>query len=120
MEVLLIIGKILFGALFMGAGFNHFKNMTAMVGYAQYKNLPFAKTGVFLSGLLLIIAPILFLFSILEIVSLSGLGIFLAVTAILFHNYWTVEDPQTKMNEQISFNKNVALLGAILVMITLL
>lgn len=120
MEVLLVIGKILFGSLFVGAGINHFKNLDAMVGYAQYKKLPFAKAGVLASSVLLIVSPVLFLFGILEIASLASLGLFLAITAIVFHNYWTVEDAQAKMNEQIAFNKNIALLGTVLAMIALL
>lgn len=120
MELLLIVGKILFGSLFVGSGINHLKNLDAMTSYAQYKKIPFAKAGVVVSGLLLLVAPVLFLFGVLEVASLVGLAVFLAATALFFHNYWTIEDPQAKMNEQISFNKNVALLGAVLVMLSLL
>lgn len=120
MEILLIIGKVLFGLLFVGSGIGHIKNVEAMTGYAQYKNLPFPKVVVLVSGVAIIAAPVFFVIGIFEVAALITLAVFLAATAVIFHNYWTIEDPQTKMNEQISFNKNVALLGAVLVILALL
>lgn len=120
MEILLIIGKVLFGTLFVSSGIGHLKNLEAMTGYAQYKKIPFAKAGVIVSGLVILIAPVLFLFGVLEVASLVALAVFLGATAVFFHNYWTIEDAQAKMNEQIAFNKNVSLLGAVLVILALL
>jgi len=120
MTVVSVIGKILFGMLFVGSGIGHFKNTNAMVGYAQYKKLPFAKFGVLASGVLLIVAPVLFIFSIAEVAALIALALFLIATAVIFHQFWKETDVNTKMNEQIAFNKNMALAGAILVIISLL
>ena len=60
MEILLIIGKVLFGALFVGSGISHFKALDFMTNYATYKKIPFARFGVIVSGAAIIVAPILF------------------------------------------------------------
>jgi putative oxidoreductase len=120
MEILETIGKILFGMLFVGSGIGHFKNTSAMAGYARSKGLLFADLNVYLSGILLVVAPILYIFGIWETAMLISLAVFLTLTAFIFHPYWKEKDPMTKMNEQIAFNKEVSLIGAILIVLSLL
>lgn len=123
MEIaLLIVGKILFSLLFVTSGVSHIVNRDAMAGYAQFKRWPAPMASVVVSGILLIIAPIVFIVGLgwLSYVALGFLGLFLLLTAIVFHNFWTVEDPQARMNEQVSFYKNISLLGATIVIATLL
>jgi uncharacterized membrane protein YphA (DoxX/SURF4 family) len=120
MEFVLFIGKLLFSYLFLMSGVAHFKSVDAMTGYAKYKKLPFAKLGVLASGVLLIVAPLLFLAGIAEAVALVAIALFLTATAFIFHAYWTETDAQTKMNEQIAFNKEISLIGATLVILSLL
>jgi putative oxidoreductase len=38
----------------------------------------------------------------------------LGSTAGLIHDFWNVQDPQQKVNDQINFAKNLALAGATL------
>ena len=118
--MLLFVGKLLFSYLFIGSGINHFKNVDALTGYAKYKKLPMAKLSVLLSGVLLIIAPVALLASFAEQIALGALALFLLATAIIFHAYWKETDPQTKMNEMISFNKEISLVGACLALIALI
>lgn len=120
MEVLLVIGKILFSYLFVTSGINHFKNLNAMTGYAQYKKLPLAKPAVIASGVLLVVAPVLFIVGVFEVLSLALISAFLTATAFIFHAYWNETDATAKMNEQISFNKEISLVGAALALIALL
>jgi putative oxidoreductase len=39
---------------------------------------------------------------------------FLAGVSPVMHNFWSVQDPQQRMNEMINFSKNIALLGSAL------
>ena len=120
MEILEIIGKILFSLLFIGSGINHFKNTSAMSAYARSKGLLFADLNVYLSGALLVVAPVLYIFGIWETAMLIALAVFLTLTAFIFHAYWKESDPMAKMNEQIAFNKEISLVGAILIVLSLL
>lgn len=124
MDVVLGIGLVLFGYLFVVSGIGHLKNKEAMSGYAQFKKVPSPMTAVVVSGLLLIVAPVLVLVGVFTTVAVSYvglalLGLFLLSTLVLMHNYWAV-DGEAKMNEQINFNKNLALLGAVLVIAALI
>lgn len=120
MEVLYVIGKVLFSYLFVTSGINHFKNLDAMVGYAQYKKLPFAKPAVLASGTLLVVAPVLLIVGVLEVLALASIAVFLLITAFVFHAYWKEIDAMARMNEQISFNKEISLVGAALALIALI
>ena len=119
---LLFVGKVLYSLLFVTSGINHFVNRDAMSGYAQFKRWPAPMTSVLVSGAILIVAPIVFILGLgwLSYVALGLLALFLLATAVGFHNFWTIEDPEQRMNERISFYKNISLLGATLVIIALL
>lgn len=124
MEIVLAVGLVAFGYLFVMSGIGHIKNRHAMSGYAQFKRVPSPMTAVLVSGVLLIVAPILVLvgaFTAVAVayVGLALLGLFLLSTLVLMHNYWAV-DGEAKMNEQINFNKNLALLGAVLAIAALI
>lgn len=124
MEFVLALGLVAFGYLFVTSGIGHIKNRHAMSGYAQFKRVPSPMTAVLVSGVLLIVAPVLVLIGAftavgVAYVGLALLGLFLLSTLVLMHNYWAV-DAESKMNEQINFNKNLALLGAVLAIAALL
>ena len=121
MELVQAVGGVLFAFLFIGSGIGHFKAVDAMVGYAQYKKLPLAKPAVLLSGAIFLLGGLAVLAgSVVSSVATYGgygalaIAITLFPTAIIFHNFWTIEDAQTKQTEQIAFNKDLALAGAAL------
>lgn len=43
--------------------------------------------------------------------------IFLILAAYFFHDFWTMSDPQERMNQMQHFMKNFALMGAMLILI---
>lgn len=120
MSIALILGKILFSYLFVTSGINHIKNIPVMAAYARDKDLPMADLAVLLSGLGIIVAPILFVFGVLETPALIFLGLFLITTSFVFHDYWNQKDQAAQMNELVAFNKNMSLLGAVLVFLALI
>jgi len=123
MNALFIIGSILFAFLFFGAGIGHFKASEAMTGYAKYKGLPAPKAGVLVSGALFLVGAIAVAVAAIAQGDFVVYGFFGALaialvmfpTAVIFHNFWKETDPQAKQNEQIQFNKDIALAGAALV-----
>ncbi|NBQ98208.1 MAG: DoxX family protein, partial [Microbacteriaceae bacterium] len=53
MDIVMIIGRVLFALIFISSGINHFTKSNDMVGYAQFKKVPAAKAAVLLSGVVL-------------------------------------------------------------------
>ena len=120
LNVLLIIGRLFFGALWIGAGFGHFKNLEAMTGYAKYKKLPAAKLGVLGSGLTFLIGGILVVLGTWVDLGALLIAITVILAALIFHQYWKETDTNAKMQEMLNFNKAIALGGAALILFALI
>lgn len=114
---LLYLGRILFGGYFAYNGFNHFKMLDMMAGYAKSKGAPIPKLSVAFSGLLLGAGGLSVLFDFLPNVGLSALVIFLIPVTFIMHAFWKVQDQTAKMHEMINFMKNLALLGAVRILL---
>lgn len=116
-DVLLIVGRILFGGYFLFNAYNHFANLPMMAGYAQSKGVPAAKLAVAGSGLLLVIGGVSLLFNLFPIVGLVALVLFLLPVTVMVHAFWKIQDPMGRMGEMVNFTKNVALLGAVVILL---
>ena len=120
MNALLIIGRVLFALIFINSGYGHFKNLAAMTGYAQYKKVPAAKLSVIVTGLLLLAGGLSVLLGVWVDLGSLLLIVFLIPTALLMHNFWTIEDAQAKAGDAAQFFKNIALAGAALILFVVL
>ncbi len=119
MDLIIVIGRILFGGFFLMSGINHFTKLEAMTGYAKYKKLPAAKLGVFISGLMLVIGGISIILGYYADLGALLLAIFLVLAAVIFHNFWKETDATAKQNEMLGFMKDIALAGAALILFAL-
>ena len=119
MDLIIVIGRILFGGFFLMSGINHFTKLEAMTGYAKYKKLPAAKLGVLISGLMLVIGGITIILGYYADLGALLLAIFLVLAAVIFHNFWKETDATAKQNEMLGFMKDIALAGAALILFAL-
>ena len=119
MDLIIVIGRILFGGFFLMSGINHFTKLEAMTGYAKYKKLPAAKLGVLISGLMLVIGGISIILGYYADLGALLLAIFLVLAAVIFHNFWKETDATAKQNEMLGFMKDMALAGAALILFAL-
>lgn len=111
------IGKIIFGLYFVYNGYSHFKNVGGLTGYAQSKKVPMAKFSVLLSGLMLLLGGASILLGMQNVLGMWILVAFLLPTTFIMHDFWKETDPMAKMNQKIAFTKNMALVGALLMLI---
>ncbi len=119
MDIAFLVGRIIYGGYFLWNGINHFRNLRMMSGYAQSKGTAAPKLAVGGSGLLLILGGLSMLLGVYPIIGAILLIIFLLGVSIRMHNFWAVQDPQMKMMETINFTKNMALLGAALMVLAI-
>lgn len=115
MDILLVIGRVLFALIFINSGIAHLTKLQAMTGYAQYKKVPAAKLSVIVTGLMLVIGGLYVALGVYADLGALLLAIFLIVSAFMMHNFWTIQDEQAKQGESINFFKNLALAGAALI-----
>ena len=99
------------------SGFNHFKNLASFTGYAESKGVPIAKQSVIITGLMLFLGGLGIVLGIYVELAILILVLFLVSTLVMMHRYWEVADPMAKMGEQINFYKNIALIGALLMLL---
>ena len=114
MDVIVVIGRILLAALFLGSAFGHLTQTQGMAGYAQAKGVPSARVAVLVSGVLILLGAVMVLLGIWPDLGALFLFVFLVPTAILMHGFWKETDPQARQMEMIQFNKDMALAGAAL------
>ncbi len=90
-----------------------------LTGYAQSKGVPMPREAVLLTGLMMVVGGIGIWLGVYIQLSILLLSVFLFVTTIQMHQYWKVADPMAKMSEKINFEKNMALLGALLMLLAI-
>ena len=117
MEWLSFIGRVIFGLYFVYSGINHFVKYQGLKEYAAIKKIPVAGFGVIVTGLVLLGGGLSILTGYLLQTGLILLAIFLTVTAFTVHNFWTVEDENSKVGELNQFLKNIAIAAASLLTI---
>lgn len=116
LDVIVLIGRVLFAALFLGSGFSHLMQMTQMTQYAGSKGIPAPRVAVVGSGILLLVGGLMVLFGVWADLGSLLLVVFLLPAAALMHAFWKETEPEAKNTEMINFNKDVALAGAALML----
>jgi putative oxidoreductase len=106
------LGRLILGGFFVSSGINHFQKTKDMVGYAASKGVPKPETAIQLTGAMLLLGGTMLALGIKPKIGALVVAGFLAGVSPVMHNFWSIEDPAQKMNDQINFFKNLALLGA--------
>ncbi|MBI2631013.1 DoxX family membrane protein [Candidatus Nomurabacteria bacterium] len=109
-----LLGRIILGGYFIMSGYAHFKNLASYTGYAQSKGVPMAKASVIITGLMMLLGGLGILIGVYVQFSIFLLALFLLGTLVKMHTYWKETDPMARMGERVNFYKNLALIGALL------
>lgn len=115
MDVIFVIGRVVFALLFLRSGIGHFKAREAMIGYAKAKNAPAPEITVPLTGLMIIVGSILVALGLWADLGALLIFLFLLGAAFIMHAYWKESDPQAASQESVHFFKDLSLLGAAIV-----
>jgi len=119
MEVLILVGRIIFGGFFIYSGVNHFTKFGMMTQYAKMKGVPFPEVAQGVTGLMLLLGGLSIVFGIYPFVGIVLLVAFLVPVSLMMHNFWKLEDPQVRMADKVNFTKNLALVGAVLMLLAI-
>ncbi|MEV0966535.1 MULTISPECIES: DoxX family protein [unclassified Streptomyces] len=116
MDVLVLIGRILFALVFLYSAVGHLTQHQQLGAYAASKGLPAAEAATLLSGVLMLLGGLSVVLGVWADLGALLIALFLFPTALIMHAFWKETDPQARQTEQISFLKDIALGGAALVM----
>ena len=112
MNVLSLIGRIIFGGYFLISGLNHFLNLESMTGYAASKGVPMPNVAVIVSGLLLLVGGAMVLVGWKVQWGALLIILFLVPVTLMMHDFWAIEDSQEAQTQRANFMKNFGLVGA--------
>ena len=114
LDAIFIIARILFSVLFLLSALGHLTKADAMAQYAVYKGAPGGKAGVILTGITFGLGALSVLLGIYGDIGALLIAATLVPVSLFMHAHWKEEDAQAKQAEQISFNKNISLIGGAL------
>lgn len=118
MEALLIIGRILFSAIFLGAGIGHLVKPKETAAYAELRGVAAADWRVRVSGVLIAAGGLGVILGVWMDLAALGLTVYVLIAAFLVHHFWSDEEP-TRTTEMAMFMKNLAIAGAGLIIFTM-
>jgi uncharacterized membrane protein YphA (DoxX/SURF4 family) len=119
MEVVELIGRVVFVTLFLSSGVAHFRQREGMVAYARMMGGPAPELTVPLTGVMLVAGGLSVALGLFADVGALLIAAFLVPTAYFMHAFWKVQDPQMRANQQAHFMKNLSLAGAAITLFAL-
>lgn len=116
MKALFFLGRMVFGGFFLYNAIHHFKETKGLAAYAGYKGVPNPDQAVLISGALLAVGATSVLLGVKPKIGTHALVSFLAAVSPAVHDFWNIPEQGEHMNQMINFSKNMALLGAALLL----
>jgi len=116
MDALFLIGRVLFGLLFVASGImGHLAGYAGLRAYAESRGIPAAGPLVIVSGIWIFLGGLGVAIGVWADLAALGLAVFLFFTTSFVHSFWREKEPMGRMMEMTQFQKDLALLGASLV-----
>lgn len=119
MRPLFLLGRAIFGGYFLYNGINHLVQHEMMSQYAGAKGVASPDAAVATSGAMLVAGGASVLTGLNPRQGLAAIIGFLIPVSLQMHRFWEEQDPQKRMAETINFTKNMALVGAALMLLQL-
>ena len=112
-SLLMLLGRLAMGALFLVAGIRKIMFFAGTVGYMTKNGVPFSDVLAVLTIALELIGGLMLVFGWKTRLIAGVLAIFIIVITPIFHGFWSFEPAQ--YNNQLNhFLKNLAILGGLL------
>ncbi|TSC68033.1 MAG: hypothetical protein G01um101472_186 [Parcubacteria group bacterium Gr01-1014_72] len=117
--VLIIVGRVLLGGYFLMNAYNHLRRLEQTAGYAKFKGVPSPTLATAVTGLLLLLGGLSILLGVRPLWGIVALLVFFVPVTFKMHAFWKETDGQAKIGEQVNFMKNLAIIGALLIMLAI-
>lgn len=108
-----LLGRIFYSAIFIMAGPNHFR--AEIIGFAAAQGVPLASITVPLSGIIALLGGLSIALGYRAKLGAWLIVLFLIPVTLALHRFWGLSDPQLTALQQGMFMKNLAMLGAALI-----
>jgi len=106
------------GGYFLFNAYNHLFKSEDLAGYAKSKGVFSPKLAVIASGLLLLFGGYTIITGVRVTAGIAALVLFFIPVTFTMHTFWK-EEGQARMMDQVQFMKNLAILGAVLMLLAI-
>ena len=114
MKYLVLVARILYAAIFIGAAPGHFSQH--IIDYGANAGVPWTSFFVPFAGVIAFLGGVSILLGYKARIGAWLIVIFLVPVTLFMHRFWGITDPSEASLEQIMFMKNLSMLGAALFM----
>jgi len=111
---IVVVGRLLYSAIFITAGFEQIDRAQETVAAAAKQGVPLAQIAVPVAAVIAIFGGVSILLGYYARVGAWLLVLFLVPVTLMLHNFWAVKNPTLAQTEQIMFMKNLSMLGGAL------
>ena len=116
MRALFVLGRVVFGGFFVYNGINHLRHEEGLSQHAGTKGVPAAEAAIRATGALLVAGGLSVVTGVKPRLGLAAIMGFLIPVTLQSHRFWEETDPQQRTNETVHFARNMALVGAAMMM----
>lgn len=109
-----LAGRILLALIFVMAGWNKLGGFEGTAGYMASKGLPMVNVLLALAILVELGGGLMVLLGVYARWGAAALFLFCIPATLIFHNFWTIADPQQQYIQMLMFMKNLAIMGGLL------
>lgn len=116
-SVVPLLGRILISPVFILAGINKIVAFSMMTAYAASAHLPLPKVAIACAAVIEILGGLAILTGFQTKLAAWIVFLFLIPTTVLFHNFWVMQG-MDRVNNLAHFQKNLAIMGGLLLLAT--
>jgi putative oxidoreductase len=114
-NVVSLAGRILLSAMFIFAGIGKISAFSGTVGYAAAAHVPMPSVAIAVAIAVELLGGLAILVGFQTRIAAWIVFLYLIPVSFFFHNFWAL-DGAARMNNQIHFLKNVAIMGGLLIL----
>jgi uncharacterized membrane protein YphA (DoxX/SURF4 family) len=118
-EGLFLLGRALFGLVLAFMAFNNFADLGNVARQMGEAGVPYPKLATVAASVPLMFSALSIALGVYPIIGAAYLVIFLTVTTLIVHNFLGIDNPDEQENEIFHFLKNLLILAAALVFLSL-
>jgi uncharacterized membrane protein YphA (DoxX/SURF4 family) len=114
MDVVDLVGRILFALVFLDNGWAHCTKPAQMIPFGRSIGAPFAALSVPFTGVMMLVGGVLIILGVWADLGALLLVLFLPAAGYLGHAYWREDDAMMRAAQKAQFWKNISLAGGAL------
>lgn len=110
MEATILIGRIVFSMIFVGAGIGHMADEASTTAATEKAGLPNAKVLGQVSGALLLVGGLAIITGFWIDLAAAGLAVLVLIMSVTMHQFWKFEGEEQQLQMSL-FMKNLSIIG---------